>query len=113
MFTPGLACGASLLRALEVDRDGDALELESRPELVLDPVAVVARHEPRVVHEDAEPRRARGRLGAVQQLQAAAALSGWTGAGLLQLRQGAVERGGRDPRAVLREERLDVVEQAA
>ena len=42
----------------EVDRDGDALDLEPLAQLVLDPVAVVARDQPRVVDEEAEARRA-------------------------------------------------------
>ena len=41
---------------------GTPCELEARAQLVLDPVAVVARDEPRVVDEDAEPRRPRAGL---------------------------------------------------
>ena len=53
----------------EVDRHGHALELEPLAELVLDPVAVVARDQARVVDEEAEAGRAHGRLGAVEEVQ--------------------------------------------
>ncbi len=59
----------SLGRADEVDRDGTPCELEPLAQLVLDPVAVVARDEARVVDEDAEARRARRDLRAVEEVQ--------------------------------------------
>ena len=101
------------LGALEVDRHRDALQLEARAQLVLDPVAVVARHEPRVVDEDAQPRRPRRRLRRVEELEPAPALAGRARPRLLELAERAVERGRRDPGRVLREQRLDVVEQPA
>jgi hypothetical protein len=49
----------NLMCAHEVDRDGHARELEALAELVLDPVAVVARCQARIVDEDrAGPRSA-------------------------------------------------------
>src|SRR5207253_2027926 len=62
--------------AHEVDRDGYAFELEALAQPVLDPVAVVARDEARVVHVHAEARRARGHLRSVEQVQALAVLRG-------------------------------------
>src|SRR5947199_8889382 len=53
----------------EVDADRDAVEVEARPQLVLEPVAVVARDQARVVDEDAEARRSRRHLRAVEQIQ--------------------------------------------
>src|SRR4029078_6679753 len=65
-------------RALdEVDRHRDTLELEPVAQLVLDPVAVVARHETRVVDEDAEARRALVDLRGVEEIQAAAVARRW------------------------------------
>ena len=52
--------------------DRDALEPEPLAQLVLDPVAVVARDEARVVDEEAEPRRARLHLRPVEEVEAAA-----------------------------------------
>ena len=98
-------------RAPEVDRDRHALELEPLAQLVLDPVAVVARHEARVVDGEAEARRPRRDLRAVQQVQPACALRRRL-ARLLQLAEEAVQLGGRDAARVLVVELADLVEQA-
>src|SRR2546423_6664830 len=67
---------APLRLADEVDRDRHALEVEALAQPVLHPVAVVARHQPRVVHVDAEARRARRHLCPVQEVQPLAVLRG-------------------------------------
>src|SRR4029079_14025815 len=91
----------------EVDRDGHALQVETAAQLVLDPVAVVARYEARVVHVDAEARRPRAHLRAVEQVQALA-VPGRRLAHLAQLAQRAVQLGGRDAAGVAVEEPLDL-----
>ena len=80
-------------------------------ELVLDPVAVVARDEARVVHGEAEARRPRRDLGAVEQVEPLAAARGRL-ARLLQLAEEPVQLAGRDPAGVLVEELGDLVEHA-
>ena len=88
----------------EVDGDGHALEPEARAQLVLDPVAVVARDEAAVVDEEPEARRARAHLRPVEEVEAASAAPGRL-ARLAELLQRAVELGGRDPARVAGEER--------
>src|SRR5207237_140753 len=56
----------------EVDRHGYALQAEALAQLVLDPVAIVARDEPRIVDEDSEARWPRVDLRGVEQIQAPA-----------------------------------------
>ena len=82
-------------RLHEVDRHGHALELEPLAELVLDPVAVVARDQAGVVDEEAEAGRAHGGLGAVEEVQALS-VSGRRLADLPQLAEEAVQLAGRD-----------------
>ena len=100
-----------LTSADEVDRHRHSGELEPLAQLVLDPVGVVAGDEARVVDVDPDARRARRDLGAVEQVQAPAALRRRL-AGLAQLGERVVQRRRRDPAGVLLEERDDVVEQA-
>src|SRR5262249_22195937 len=95
----------------EVDRHGHALELEALPELVLDPVAVVAGHETRIVHEEAETRRPLLHLRAVEEVQAPAVARRRL-ARLAQLGEEAVQLAGADARHMLLELLLDPVEQA-
>src|SRR2546421_4394129 len=95
----------------EVDRDGNPLEVEAVAELVLDPVTVVARDQAGIVDEEAEARRARANLRAVEQVQAAAVARGRL-ARLAQLGEEAVQLAGADAARVLLEELLDLVEQA-
>ena len=87
----------------EVDRHRHALELEALAQLVLDPVGVVAGDEARVVDGEAEARRPRGDLRAVEQVQALAAARRRL-ARLVQLAEEAVQLGRRDrgPRACRR-----------
>src|SRR5579862_9604271 len=77
----------------EVDRDRDALQVEALAQPVLDPVAVVARDEARVVDEDAKARRPHADLGAVEEVEPAAARSARRLPRLAQLRQRAVQLG--------------------
>src|SRR5581483_11197689 len=103
--------GTARLRAAdEVDGDGNALELEPVPHLVLDPVRVVAGDEGRVVDEEAEARWAGRRLRPVEQVQAPAVarrrLPGRT-----QLAEGRVQRGRRHAARVLGEQLLDPVQE--
>src|SRR5204863_3129687 len=95
----------------EVDRHRDALELVALAQLVLDPVAVVARHEAGIVDRDAEARRARSDLRAVEKVQPLAALRRRL-ARLAQLAEEAVQLGRRDPRRMLVEELRHLVEDA-
>src|SRR5690242_276885 len=81
----------------EVDRDGHALELETLAHLVLDPVGVVARHQPAVVDREAEARRTGRDLRAVQQVQALAVLRRRL-APFAELRVASVQLGRRAPR---------------
>src|SRR2546429_9607110 len=60
---------APLRLADEVDRDRHALEAEALAQPVLHPVAAVARHQPRVVHVDAEARRPRRPPGPGPEVQ--------------------------------------------
>src|SRR5438552_3436265 len=69
---PTTTARISLGASHEIDRDGDSLHLEALPELVLDPVAEVARDQSRVVHEEAEARRADAGLRRVEHVQALA-----------------------------------------
>src|SRR5437588_1289848 len=87
----------------EVDRDGHALEVEAPPQLVLDPVAVVARHEPRVVHVQPEARWPRLHLRSVEEVEALSVPRGRL-ARLAELAERAVElRGGHAPGMALEE----------
>src|SRR4029079_13172251 len=95
----------------EVDRDRHAFEAEALTEPVLDPVAVVARHEPRIVDEGAKARRAHPDLRAVEEVEPAAARAARRLARLAQLREGAVQLRRRDPGDVPVEELGDAVEQ--
>src|SRR2546429_8206441 len=72
----------------EVDRHGDAFELEALTQLILDPIAVVARDVPPAVDGEAKTRRARVYLSAVEDPHRRLAP-------LLELPQEAVEVGGR------------------
>src|SRR5262249_32477718 len=98
------------LRGYEVDGDGNALEPEPRAQLVLDPVAVVARDQAPVVHEQPEARRTRRDLRPVEQVQASTPSSRRLPR-LAQLLEGAVELGRRDPAREADEERLDELQQ--
>ena len=60
-------------RRHEVDRDGHALEPKALAKLVLDPVPVVARDQPAIVHEDAETGWPRAHLRPVQDVEPAPA----------------------------------------
>src|SRR5207249_4645713 len=95
----------------EVDRDRNPVELEAVSQLVLDPVPVVASDEPRIVDEEAEPRRAGARLCAVEQVQALSSARRRL-TGRPQLIQEAVQLGSGDAPGVLRVELLDPVEEA-
>src|SRR5579884_198197 len=95
----------------EVDRDRHAVEAEALAQPVLDPVAVVPRDEPRVVDEHAEARRTHPDLGAVKEVEPAAARAARRLSRLAQLRERAVQLGGRDPRGVTVEELGYAVEQ--
>src|SRR3954453_8951569 len=94
----------------EVDRHGYSLELEALAELVLDPVAVIARHEAGIVDEKTEARRPCRHLRSVEQIEPAPA-AGWGLARLAQLGQELVQLRGRDAGLVLLELDLDPVEQ--
>src|SRR5207237_7459352 len=74
----------------EVDRHRHAFQLEAFAQLVLDPVAVVAGHEPPVVDREAEARWARRDLRAVQEVQSLA-VPGRRLPPLAQLREDAVQ----------------------
>src|SRR5438477_3695836 len=92
--------GARLLRAShEVDRHGHPLQLVPVAELVLDPVAVVARDEAGIVDEEAEARRPGLRLRAVQEVQPARPSRGRLPR-LPELAEEAVQLARRDPRRV-------------
>src|SRR5215475_12798287 len=95
----------------EVDRDRHAFELEPVAELVLDPVAVVARNERGVVHEETEPRRPRMNLRPVEEIEPPAVPRRRL-ADLAELGQEPVQLGGRDPVGVLVELAFDPVEEA-
>src|SRR5579862_38992 len=84
----------------EVDRDRHALEPELLAQLVLDPVAVVARHEAGVVDREPEAWRADADLCAVEEVETAAALPARWLPRLAQLAEGAVQLRRRDPREV-------------
>ena len=74
---PAPTTTARILRpAPEVDDDRDALEPEPLAQLVLDPVAVVAGDQPLVVDGEAEARRPRRDLRAVEEVQPAPPLDG-------------------------------------
>src|SRR2546421_12692697 len=81
----------------EVDRHGYALEAEALAQLVLDPVAIVARDEPRIVDEDAEARRSRVDLRGVEQIQAPTVARRRLAAGT-QILERAGQLGGGDAR---------------
>ena len=85
----------------EVDRDRHALELEPLAQLVLDPVAVVAGDEARVVHREAEARRARRDLRAVEQVEALAARATAAGAPRCSSPRKRFSSRRRDPAGVL------------
>src|SRR5262249_25782572 len=94
----------------EIDRDGNPCEAETLADPVLDPVPVVARDQARVVDEEAEARRARGALRAVEEVQPLRA-AGRRLARAAQLGQEAVQLRGRDAGGVAVEQLLDAVEQ--
>src|SRR5919108_6050764 len=94
----------------EVDRDRNSLQLEALAELVLDPVAVVARHQTGIVDEEAEARRPGANLRPVEQVQPSP-VPGRRLARLAQLGEEAVQLGGWDPPRVLLELLLDPVEE--
>src|SRR5919204_3084882 len=100
------------LNSAERNRSPPALlQLEAVSELVLDPVAVVACHEPRVVDEEAEARWPRTHLRAIEEVEAAAVARRRL-PGLPQARKEAVQFRRGDPARVLVELLLDPVEQA-
>ena len=90
---------------------GHTLQAEALAQPVLDPVAIVARDEARVVHEDAEARRAHADLGAVEEVEPAPAPPARRLPSLSQLGERAVQLGRRDARDVPVEELDDAVEQ--
>ena len=85
----------------EVDRDRHPVEAKPFAQLVLDPVGVVARHEPRVVDVDADARRPGRDLHAVEEVQPLAPPRGRLPS-LPQLAERAVQLRRRDPGRVLR-----------
>src|SRR5262245_62775555 len=89
-------------RGPEVDRDGNAFQLEALAQPVLHPVAVVARHQRWIVHEEAKARWAPARLRAVEEVQPLArALRRLTL--LAQLGEKSVQLRGLNARGVLGE----------
>src|SRR5439155_21055657 len=94
----------------EVDRHGHALEPEVVADLVLDPVAVVAGDQTRVVDREAKAGWARGDLRPVEQIEALAVPRRRLPP-FAQLGEESVELGRRDTRRVLVEQALDPVEQ--
>src|SRR5439155_26805034 len=94
----------------EVDRDRYALELEALAQLVLDPVAVVASDQGRVVDRETEARGSRGYLRSVEEVQAPT-LARRGLAPLTELCQKTVELGRRDACGVLVVELFDRIEQ--
>src|SRR3954463_10718647 len=96
----------------EVDRDRHAVQVESLTQLVLDPVAVVARDEAGVVDEDADARRAHADLRAVEEVEPPPPARPARGLSrLAQPREGTVQLGRREPRDMPVEELRDPVEE--
>src|SRR5204862_6885501 len=94
----------------EVDRHGGTLELEPLTQAILDPVAVVARDERRIVDEEAKARRARLRLRPLQEIEPAAGARRRLPL-LAQLGEEPGQLTRRAARDVLRELQLDLVEE--
>src|SRR4029450_7854916 len=94
--------------AHEVDDDGHAGEIELLAEAVLDPVAVIARHEAWIVDVQAEAGRPGAHLCAIEQVEPLAEAGG-ARALLAQLAEEAVQLRSRDTARVLFEEVLDPV----
>src|SRR5438105_2050035 len=101
-------CGSSPFARLSTG----ASPAEALAQPVLDPVAVVARDESRVVDEEAEPRGAYTGLRAVEEVEPPAARPARRLPGFAELGERAVQLGRRDPDGVPVEELGDPVEQA-
>src|SRR5512132_1733094 len=91
----------------EVDDHGNAFEAELLAHPVLDPVAVVAGEEARVVDEEAKARRPGRDLRSIQKVEPPIVLRG-PGPLLAQLAEEAVELTGADAAHMLRVELLDL-----